>query len=316
MKADFSLYEVRIFMKIVELANQVIKGQKISPLLGKAICMDGVNCNLTIPVRELMTEGSNAYNRVREALRKLMKHEIEMKVPNSQEWRATTILNNIRWTDHDGLIKFVVPKWLMEYILNFVNERFSEYNLQNALALPSGYAVRLYWIACSLPEVEDYRIEFLRAVLGCNDKYPHTKDFIRRVIEPAQKILAERNLNGFTFEKVKKGKKIIALRLRPVQRQQRSAAQLMAMGSTKSWCNPLLRQYLTTQCNFSMKDLGSIKQVLFDFGRISNWQSEIVRITNRARRNRKNKGYIVNGMKIAIEENTRNQPFQNKKGQI
>lgn len=315
MRGDFTLYETRIFMKIVELANQTLKGAKASSYLRKVVCTDGINCNLVIPVRDIMTENSQAYNRVREALEHLMHKEVKLYIPELKEWRATTLLNNIRMTEHDGLIKFVVPKWLLEYIMNFIEGNFSLYDLQVAITLPSAYAVRLYWLTCSMKDTTDFSIIMLKSMLGADEKYKQTKDFIRRCIEPAQKALATRNVNGFTYTKVFKGNKVTALRFKPVKRQKIEPSQLVAQASLSAWCHPLLRQYLTQQCGFKLSELRPHKDLLMKFGNVPDWQTQIVKITNRARKTRKGKGYIINGMRLAVKESSDKLPLTAKRGQ-
>lgn len=302
MRGDFSLYEVRIFTKIVELANTILNGHKASQLIGKAVCVDGINCNLTLPVRSVMTEGSQAYDRVRKALTNLMRKEVELYNPETKEWKKATLLNNIRFAEGDGLIKFVVPKWLLEYILNFVYGNFSEYDLRNALTLPSAYAVRMYWLTCSMTGPVNYSIPMLRQMLGVGDKYGSTKDFIRRCIEPPQKILAERNLNGYNFTRGKKGIKIQYLHFEPVKREKKEVSQLTAQAGLSAWCDPLLRQYLTTQCGFRLQELNANKDTLFNFCKLPDWQDKIIKIVERQRKKRASKGYIINSMRSAASE--------------
>lgn len=302
VKGNFSLYEIRIFVKIVEQANHVLRGTRVSRILGSAVCADGVNCNLTVPIRELMTAKSHDYAAVKDALKNLMKKEIEFYDTNKRIWKAATIVNNCRIAEGDGLVKFVVPKWLMEYILNFVYGNFSEYNLQAALTLPSAYAVRLYWLTCSMSHPVNYAISMLREMLGVGEKYKETKDFIKRCIEPPRKMLEERNLNGFTFKRGFTRGKVTYIQFAPVKREKTSEAQLAAAGTIDAWCNPALRQYLTSQCSFSLRELGAHKEALALFCKNPEWQTKIVDIVERARRKRAGKGYIINAIKAAATD--------------
>lgn len=306
MKGNFSLYEIRIFVKIVEQANSILRGAKISRLLGKSVCVDGVNCNLSIPVRSVMTEGSHDYTNVKEALNRLLRKEVEVYDTNKRVWCKATLINNIRVAEGDGLIKFTVPKWLMEYILNFVYGNFSEYNLQAALTLPSAYAVRLYWLTCSMTSPVNYSVTMLREMLGVGDKYKETKDFIKRCIEPPRKMLEERNLNGFTFTKGFTKGKVTYLHFKPVKREKKDEAQIAAQSSLSVWCNPALRQYLITQCNFSMRELSAHKELLGDFSKLPAMEDKIVEIVNRARRKRAGKGYIISAMKKSLADTPKN----------
>lgn len=303
MHGDFSLYEVRIFLRIVEQANVIIDKKTLSSMLGKSFCADGVNCNLSVPMRSILADNSQHYDEVKNALSRMLEKKVEYYDTDAREWRKATLINNIRVADGSGLIKFVVPKWLMELILNFVKYNFSEYDLQAALSLPTAYSVRLYWLTCSMTKPVPYSITFLKDMLGVGKRYAMTKDFIKRCIEPPRKILEERNLNGFTFEKQFTGNKCTSLLFKPVKRQIEKSTSLTARASLGAWCNPALRQYLTTQANMRISELSAHKDTLFNFGKIPNWQDKIVRIVNRARKGRKTKGYIFAAIKKEVERN-------------
>lgn len=303
MHGDFSLYEVRIFLRIVEQANVIIDKQTLSSMLGKSFCADGINCNLTVPMRSILADNSQHYDEVKKALSRMLDKKVEYYDTDAREWRKATLINNIRVADGSGMIKFVVPKWLMELILNFVKYNFSEYDLQAALSLPTAYAVRLYWLTCSMTKPVPYSIDFLKDMLGVRDRYKMTKDFIKRCIEPPRKILEDRKLNGFTFEKQFTGNKCTSLLFKPVKRQIEDPKRLTAKATLSAWCDPALRQYLTTQANMKVSELSAHKDELFNFGKIQGWQNKIVRIVDRARKGRKAKGYIFAAIKREVESN-------------
>lgn len=302
MHGKFTLYEIRIFVKIVEHANHVLRGSKISRILGTSVCVDGVNCNLSIPVKSVMTDGSHDYVQVKQSLQSLLQKKVEVYNPDEKVWKAATLINNIRVAEGDGLIKFVVPKWLMEYILNFVYGNFSEYNLQAALSLPSAYAVRLYWLTCSMTRPISYPIKMLREMLGVGDKYKMTKDFIKRTIEPARKLLEDRKLNGYNFTKGMTKGKCTYITFTPIKREEQTKQQLTAQASVSAFVDPGLRQYLTTQCGFSMRELSSNKSTLMEFCKLPDWADQIVDIVERQRKKRRNKGYVINAMKSCVNE--------------
>lgn len=302
MRGEFSLYEIRIFIKIVELANHALKGHKVSPLLGTAVTVDGISCNCTIPIKSIMTPHSNDYTKVKAAVKRLTEKKFEMYDPEKKIWHYTRLLNDVAIAEGDGKLKFVAPVWLLEYILNFVDGNFSIYDLGTALSLPTAYSVRMYWLTNSMSEPVTYSIPMLRQMLGAEDKYTKTKDFIKRCIEPARKVLEDRKLNGFKFSNVMTKNRITAIRFQPVKRQEKKPAQLVAMANLSAWCAPALRNYLTTQCDFTIKELSAHKSLLMNFTAIKDWQKEIVEIVERQRRKRAGKGYIINSMKGVVEE--------------
>lgn len=300
MKGHFNLYEVRIFIKIVEHANQILKGAKGSDLLGRAVCKDGINCNLTLPVSEIIGPDTHDYARAKDALRNLSKKVVEFYDPQLHVWKYTPFISNIRFGEHTGIIRFVVARWLLEYILDFMYCNFSEYNLAAALSLPSAYAVRLYWLTCSMGKPLDYSIPMLRDMLGVGEKYKTTKDFIKRCIAPAEKILENRNLNGFKASKVMERGKVTKIHFEPVRREKNGPTQLIAADASSEWCNEALRHYLVSQIGFTMQGLKNNREVLEKFSKLPDWQTLITKIVRRGRKKRAGKGYFINAMRDEV----------------
>lgn len=327
MKGDFSLYETRIFVKIVEHANQLLNGQRISSLLGKAVSIDGITANIEIPIKEILTDGTNDYSKVYKAACSLSNKTIEYYDRKKGKWSKnaipdgkggvryyTHLIDNIRYPEGDGMIKFTCATWLLQYILDFVNGNFTMYDLATALSLPTAYSVRMYWLTCSMSKPIPYPIQMLREMLGVGDKYPQPKDFIRRVIAPPAKVLEERKLNGYTFKAIhkyehSKTSKITAILLIPVKRQEPTTKQLTARLPSNSWVPSELRQYLTTQAQFSKEDFAKLKSDLFEFSHIPNWRDIIVKIKHHADKKRAGKGYIINAMRGEINKYNANKPL-------
>ena len=54
VKGDMNLYEVRIFMLIVEQAQAVIEGEKLKDIIGKAFSSDHLNINFSVQMKRLV----------------------------------------------------------------------------------------------------------------------------------------------------------------------------------------------------------------------------------------------------------------------
>lgn len=302
MKGNFSLYEIRIFIKIVEHANKLLHGKSYSALIGRSVCLDGLNCNLSIPIRSVLAENCNDYGKIKSALKNLGKKTIEFYNPQSKTWHFTAFISNIKVADGDGLIHFTVAKWLLEYILNFVNCNYTMYNLEKALSLQSPYSVRMYWLTCNMGHDVSYSIPMLREMLGVGEKYKQTKDFIKRCIQPAALILKDSNMNGFTFVRNFNNGKVTSLTLHPVVREEPSTTQNLAHDQDNKLLDSALTHYLTSQCGFSARELASNKAILMQFTMIASWQDMIVKIVGRYRKKRATKGYIIGAIKSAVNE--------------
>lgn len=304
MRGNFSLYETRLFTKIVLQANTVIKGRRATTLMGKAISADGINANMAIPISDIISDGSHDYESVIDAAGKLQDKTIEYYDRKTKKWTyyRDHLINNVRYTEGSGVIRFTVSMWLLEYILDFIGGNFSMYDFQNALKLPSAYAVRLYWLTCSMTAPVNYPLQMLRDMLGVGDKYRQNRDFIKRCISTPCKLLEKYSLNGFTFRKgTGRGKKA-CLVFSPVKRQSQSTSQLVAQASISAWVKPHVRNYLLTAAYFDNKELNSNKDTLFQFCKLPDCEDRIVRIVHRSREKSAGKGYIINAMKSSVRD--------------
>lgn len=327
MKGDFSLYETRIFVKIVEHANTLLNGQKISSLLGKAVSVDGITANISIPIREILTDGTNDYGKVYKAACSLSNKTIEYYDRKKGKWEKNTttdgkggiryythLIDNIRYPEGDGMLKCTCATWLLQYILDFVNGNFSMYDLATALSLPTAYSVRMYWLTCSMRDPITYSLQMLREMLGVGDKYPQPKDFIRRVIAPPAKVLQDRGLNGYAFKPIHKRKnsktsKITGVLIIPVKRQQLTETQLTAKLPPHSWVPTDMRQYLSSKEQFTEADFAKLKSDLFEFSHNKNWRDIIVKICHNAAKKRAGKGYIINAIRSENAKYKASQPL-------
>lgn len=309
MRARFSLHEVRLVLMIAERANTLLKGQRAANFINEAICADGLNCNFSLAVREIMSDGSHHYDEVKQSVLSLADKTVECYDSKAGVWKKTAIIYNVSGSDQAGTIRFSCAKWFVEFLLDF-SQGFSRYNLESAMRLRTVSAVRLYILTSSVTNKMRFTVEFFKKMLavdGVNPKtgkpfYVQTRDFIKRAIDPALKELDSQGLNSFRYEVVKRGQKIVALDCYPVKRETISKDELTARASLSAWINPALKALLLNSCEFSARELSSNKSTLYEFGRLPTWQDRIMLIIERQRKKRAGKGYIIAAMKSAIAE--------------
>lgn len=301
MKGNFSLVEVRIFIKIVEQANILLQGANGSKLIGRSFCADGLNCNLIVPIESILGDNCHDYSRAKRAFKNLAAKHVEFYDGQKRAWFYTPFVSNIRVAENDGMAHFTVAKWLMEYIVNFMYCNYSRYNLAAALSLPSAYAVRLYWLTCSQTATLDWNVQSLRDILGVNDKYPKTKDFIKRCISPAEEILEKRQLNGFKAQKVYTGNKITSLRFEPVKREKSHEKSDISAVTDANGINQMLVVYLVGACGFTANGIKNNAELLKGFAALPDWQGTLNKIVRHARKKRAGAGYYINAMRAEVE---------------
>lgn len=320
MHGDFSLYEVRLFTRIVMQANEVLKGKPALQVVGGAnIKINPGICRMHINVRDMLSEGSHDYQAVKDAATSLMDKKIEFYNRDTRKWevrtdkmvhqrdaqgkwiwRAAHLIDNVEYRS-DGVLSFNVSYWLMNYILDFIGSNFSMYDFECALSLTSAYAIRMYWLTCSLSQDVKYPITMLRDMFGTGTKYPANKDFVKRCIEGPRKMLEEKHLNGYSFSVIGRAKRAIVV-LHPIKRQERSREQLTAQLPIGSWINPAIKNYLTQCCGMSLESLEKNKWTIYEFAKIPDCELELVKIAESARKIRAGVGYYINAFKAQIKE--------------
>lgn len=300
MRANLSLYETRILLRIVERAQSALHGDPARAHIGQKVSADGVNYNFSIAIKELLSDGSHHYEDVREACSSLADKDVEWYSPDGKQWRKASMIYNVRTDAGSGSVEFSCAKWLIDVILD-MTQGFSKYVLESAMSLRSPYAVRLYMLTASMSTPMFIRVEFLRDLLGVENMYSQTRDFIKRCVEPARAELERENVNGFTYEIIKVAGKIAKLRLLPVKREKLTRTELTAKAGLSAWCPASMRNYLMLAGGFSARELSANKNTLFQFSKLPAWEDRLQAIIERQRRGRFGKGYIIGALKSEIK---------------
>lgn len=306
MRGHFSLYETRIFAKIVESCQSVIEQEGgVSLVIGRKLSTDKLNTSFEMKIKDLMDVGAHRNAEVKRALENLKHKEVIYRDEDKQLYKSSYFINNFVFDSKNGKVTLSLPKWLLNLILNF-KAGASIYNLETALSFKRPSSVRMYMLLCNQQKEITYSIKFLRDMLGVrDDQYRQTRDFIKRTIEPARQEMDARGVNSYTYVLNKANpdnvmSPIINVTFRPVKREQRTKESIAASVSLGLLCPLPLQQYLIYQCNFTQDDLKKIKTLLFEFSKLPEYLDKLVAINERARKGRKGIGYIINAMKSEV----------------
>ena len=299
-RVKLGLYEQRILLKIVEHAQSRIKGVVIKNHL-EQWQHDFDNVQMMIPIKDLLSDGSQHYAQVREAASSLERRIFEYQDSQKKGWFSTPVIYNVHHDARSGVIKFYVARRLFDIILDFT-KGFRQYNLETALTLSSPYASRLYALMCGQASPLRLEIAELKRMFGVEAKYSQTADFIKKVIEPSRRCLDDRGCTSFTFSRVKKGQKVVALTFFPVVRDEKTKAQKLAPIGISLWLSKEMKIYLMQLGGFSLRELSSHKAMIDEFSKLPSCVEAINDILNRAQIKGMNKGYIINAMRSEVEE--------------
>ena len=156
------------------------------------------------------------YKNLDEISNKLMGYEIEIKDDTKNFFEKIRPFPYSKY--ESGKFYLRIEQSMEEYLLE-LKDRFTMYDINNIRTLKSNYSLRIYEVLKSYEWVNEYifDIEEFKQIIGVstvkdgkieNDLYDRYYDFKKRVLLVAQKELAENTDISFTFEEIKKGRKV------------------------------------------------------------------------------------------------------------
>lgn len=304
MHGNFSKFEVRIFLKIVERAQEKIKEMGGPQAVnGVAVPDVGVSRRFSFPAKELYPDGVVHYKIVQDAVVSLMSKIVQHYDSQAKVWRSASIISEALIDGPRGLVSFSCSEWVLGLILDF-SRSFSSYDMEVAMSLRSPYTARFYMLVNSMKQPLSFKVSTLRGILGCEEIYPKTSDLIKRVIAPASRELEKANVNGFDYKTIRRGdaskSPIVMIQIVPVKRQ--SVQSVVARAPVGAWVPGWLKDILIMELGFDAAELGRVKVVCHEFAKLPNAVNRIDIIIRRARIKRKGHGYIINAMKSEVQQ--------------
>ena len=297
-RVKLSLYEQRILIKMVESGQQKLKGLWIRENL-KKLPHDYDNVRITIPCKYILSDGSQHYEQVYEAARSLTSRRFEFEDDQRKVWFCSSLIHGVTIKKRSGLLTFYVDRVFYDVLFDFTRG-YCQYDLETVLSLPTPFAVRFYVLMNSQTFPISFNIPFLKNMFGVTDKYSQTADFIKKVVDTAQKALDDAGCNSFTYTRVKQGNKVTALTFTPVKRQPMSEEKLKAKTPVSAILTIDIRNILTVECGFTLKELNAHKDLWLALSKHPAAIDILDNVVERARRLRKEKRYIIGALQSEL----------------
>jgi len=204
-----TIWESRVFAKMVTMINKDDDDFKM----------------YEISIRELMnffgTKAHNDYERIKEVPEMLLSRTI--RIPNTHKGKdvydvysflskVTIPRGETNLTDN-SIIRVRFDPDLKPYLLQ-LQEKFLKYDIKNLLRISSPHSVRIYELLKQFENTgwRQITIEEFKEILGVEDKYNRYYNFKKRVILQAQKDLGMYTDICFTFDEIKRGRTVIAIK--------------------------------------------------------------------------------------------------------
>jgi plasmid replication initiation protein len=145
--------------------------------------------------------------RLKQFAKKMMSKPLE--VPTGDGWIIANWFADVEYIRGQAKFKVSFSKKLKPYLLD-LQKRFVHYNLRYILPLTSSYSVRIYQM---LKEYEKLKIRYIKVdelmeLLQVPKSYKIYNRFKEKVLEIAEKELAEHTDIFFTLEEEKEGKRV------------------------------------------------------------------------------------------------------------
>ena len=211
-KYDFSTYEKRIIYRLIEFAQDEIKGimirdnmHKITPtLFGREI---------TMPVADILrNEKDQNYTIAKKAFRSLAQKGVEYE--DDEIWQYTSIISSPKIDKIKGYVIFTVLDDIWRCLLDFT-KGYRKYELVTAMQFKSVYSMRMYELMSGQKRPLEFNFEDLKQRFKLKDKYSKANDFKRWVLDIAKKELDESSPYSFNYVEVKEGRKVVGFRFFP-----------------------------------------------------------------------------------------------------
>lgn len=188
------------------------------------------SCNVVDLADFLGIDNHNIYRDIQELSKNLMKKSIFIKDNTKPKKKGKENYRIFHWIDYvdytDGIITFKLSDSLKPYLIG-LEQLFTRYGYDAVIGLPTNYSIRLYELIASyqnmtvrlMPDTNYtdipieknefiFTVEWMRDYFNCNDKYPNTGDFVKRVIDGAVKAIVKNTLMRLSYRTVKKGRSI------------------------------------------------------------------------------------------------------------
>ena len=215
-KFKFSVYEKRVLLRLIQLMQPMLEGQKLSGKITVDRDLFDETYLFNIPISLLSTDTHQ--DRFKEAVRELNKKSFEY-VNEAGDWKIIRLIEMPKITK-GGNVQFRLTSELVNVFLDF-SKGYSKFNSNISLNLKSVYSMRFYELMSNQKRPLTFKVETLREMFKLGDKYKLIGSFIQRIIEPSKKELDETSNWSFNYKPIKKGRKFEYIQFTPIHHPER-----------------------------------------------------------------------------------------------
>lgn len=189
-----NVYEKRILYRIIEAIQFELEGKDLKGLQVVKTAADDRKFRVPMSMF-LKDEKDENHTRIKAALISLRNRTIEFD--DGVVWKIFGMIEK-PVIEYAGWVEFEVPAEVYSAMLNFV-KGYREFELLVAMSFKSEYTMRFFELFSNVYKPITYNIHDLKRMFMLEKKYLRSSDFIKYVIEPAQKELDEKAPWSFEY---------------------------------------------------------------------------------------------------------------------
>ncbi len=304
-KYDFNAYEKRIMYRLVELAQDELKGIMIRDNMHK-IAPTLFGREITMPVADILrNEKDQNYTIAKKAFRSLAQKGVEYE--DDKFWQYTAIISNPKIDKINGSVVFTVLDDIWRCLLDFT-KGYRKYELITAMQFKSVYSMRMYELMSGQKRPLEFTFEDLKQRFGVKDKYKLVGHFKTRVLDIAKKELDESSPYSFNYSEIKEGRKVVAFKFFPTfhpdkqdpelyEREKRSKLTARAQISREAL------DYLRYSFEFKAAEINKNKKTIIEGEqKIPDFIGFLSSLVGPSRTAKNRIGYVINAIKKKTAE--------------
>lgn len=299
-RAKLSLYEQRLLIKCVQSGQPLISSKPLGAIRRPLEHNNGT-VEIEIAMKELCEADKSHYEYVIKAAQSLTQKNFTY-IDEKGNWVTFAWVMRATHKKKTGKVYLLMDKHFYDCLYNFTHG-YSHYDLERALNFKRPQTMRLYALLNGQKRPISYTIEQLKHITGTTGLYAKTNDFIRKVIEPAQKETKAGDYGHYwEYSTRKTGNKITSITFTPIARASVQEENASFKEITK-WLPIDYTKLLLQHGGFTTWQLSCHKALLEDVSKLSNGLDLVLSVIQRARIRRPTnmQGYIINSLKAEVK---------------
>ena len=304
-KYDFNAYEKRIMYRLVEFAQDEIKGVMIRDHLHK-ITPTLFGREITMPVADILrNEKDQNYTIAKKAFRSLAQKGVEYE--DDEIWQYTSIISSPKIDKIKGYVIFTVLDDIWRCLLDFT-KGYRKYELVTAMQFKSVYSMRMYELMSGQKRPLEFTFEDLKMRFGVKDKYKLVGHFKTRVLDIAKKELDESSPYSFNYIEVKEGRKVVGFKFFPTFKPDNKdtklyATELRSKVSASAQISREAYDYFHYSFEFKTAEISKNKKTIIDGEqKIPDFIGFLSSLVGPSRTAKNRIGYVINAIKKKTAE--------------